>query len=262
MTTINKTIPLTPLRPGSPHTAAVRRLQDGANDRAVSRHLRPIAEDGDFGPETAHLVSAVLHRLGAEQSVFEAETISVKAQRMILFPEGRTEDEKRRARNRMKAIEDGRRKLAADRPLRLRALDHAQKLVGVMEEGGNNRGRGVARIILGAGGKIGEAWCGYFVKYCYQLAGLKSAPWQWAAVRLMKGASTVGTTRPLPGDIVRFTFDHTGFFVRDNGDGTITTLEGNTGASGAVSDSKTGGDGVYIKRRAKSLVRDYLTVVQ
>jgi hypothetical protein len=49
-------------------------------------------------------------------------------------------------------------------------------------------------------------------------------------------------------------------FVRDRGDGTIETIEGNTGASGAVSDSRTGGDGVYRKVRPKSLVKDYLRV--
>jgi hypothetical protein len=42
----------------------------------------------------------------------------------------------------------------------------------------------------------------------------------------------------------------------------IETIEGNTGASGAVSDSKTGGDGVYRKRRAKTLVNDYLRVTR
>ena len=67
---------------------------------------------------------------------------------------------------------------------------------------------------------------------------------------------------PKRGDIVRYTFDHTGLFVKDNGNGTITTIEGNTGHSGAVSDSKTGGDGVYLKVRSKSLVRDYLRVTR
>ena len=69
------------------------------------------------------------------------------------------------------------------------------------------------------------------------------------------------TSRPRAGDLVRFTFDHVGLFEKDNHDGTITTVEGNTGASGAVSDSRTGGDGVYRKIRSKSLVRDYLHVV-
>jgi hypothetical protein len=60
--------------------------------------------------------------------------------------------------------------------------------------------------------------------------------------------------------MVRFSFDHTGMFVKDNGNGTITTIEGNTGRTGAVSDSTTGGDGVYLKLRSKSTVRDYLRV--
>jgi len=50
--------------------------------------------------------------------------------------------------------------------------------------------------------------------------------------------------------------------VKDNGNGTITTIEGNTGRTGAVSDSATGGDGVYVKVRSKSSVTDYLRVTR
>jgi len=42
----------------------------------------------------------------------------------------------------------------------------------------------------------------------------------------------------------------------------IETNERNTGASCAVSDRITGGDWVYRKRRAKSLVNDYLRVTR
>lgn len=151
----------------------------------------------------------------------------------------------------------------ARRPLRLRALTRARDLIGVMESGGNNVGPTVSRIIRAQGGTPGQPWCGYFAGYCYRLAGSKAVTWQWAAVRLISAAAGVRrTSKPLPGDLVRFNFDHVGLFEKDNGDGTITTLEGNTGASGAVSDSKTGGDGVYRKIRAKGLVSDYLRVTR
>jgi hypothetical protein len=155
--------------------------------------------------------------------------------------------------------------IAARRTIGARALDEAKKLVGVMEEGGNNAGSAVAAIIRGGGGSPSARppWCGYFVAYCYRKAGSRAVDWRWGAVRLLSSVSGVKrTSSPRAGDLVRFTFDHVGLFVKDNGDGTIECIEGNTGASGAVSDSRTGGDGVYRKRRPKSLVADYLRVTR
>jgi hypothetical protein len=147
-------------------------------------------------------------------------------------------------------------------PMRLRALEAAESLVGVMEVGGNNRGPMVNRIILANDGAIGEPWCGDFVAYCYRQAGSKAVTRSWASVRLLGSVSGVQrVSKPLAGDLVRFNFDHVGMFVRDAG-AFIETIEGNTGATGAVSDSRTGGDGVYRKRRPKSLVADYLRVTK
>lgn len=151
----------------------------------------------------------------------------------------------------------------ARRPLRLRALDQARHLIGVMEHGGNNQGATVTRIIRANGGEGPEPWCGDFVAYCYRLAGSKAVTRAWASVSWLGALAGIHrTTSPRAGDLVRFTFDHVGLFEKDNGDGTITTIEGNTGATGAVSDSKTGGDGVYRKVRAKGLVNDYLRVTR
>jgi len=105
--------------------------------------------------------------------------------------------------------------------------------------------------------------------HVYKLAGSKAISRSWAYVPWMSKITGVQqVTNPQVGDIVRFEFtgdntpDHTGMFEKDNGNGTITTIEGNTGARGAVSDSKTGGDGVYRKVRSKSLVKDYLRVTR
>jgi hypothetical protein len=153
---------------------------------------------------------------------------------------------------------------AANKTLGERAYEEALKLVGVEEHGGNNRGEMVEKIIRYAQGQVPEAWCVDFNIWCYGHAGSEVvAPGYTRAVRFMvpwSGLIVVGS--PKRGDMVRFTFDHTGLFVKDNGDGTITTIEGNTGATGAVSDSANGGDGVYVKVRSKSLVRDYIRVTR
>lgn len=153
--------------------------------------------------------------------------------------------------------------LIAARPLSDRAYRFAQTLIGVMEQGGNNVGPMVSKIIRANGGSPGEAWCGDFMAFVYRAVGSKSVTRSWAAVRLLRGlVGVVPTSRPVTGDLVRFNFDHVGMFVKDNKDGTIETIEGNTGASGAVSDSATGGDGVYRKVRSKLLVRDYLHITK
>ena len=146
-------------------------------------------------------------------------------------------------------------------PLRVRAYREAKRLIGIMEQGGNNRGPAVERIIKANAGYVGEPWCGDFVAYCYRRAGSRRVTRSWAAVRFLRGLLGIHVTRhPKRGDLVTFRFSHVGIFVRHVRPGLIETIEGNTGASGAVSDSATGGDGVYRKLRETSLVEDYLRV--
>jgi hypothetical protein len=146
--------------------------------------------------------------------------------------------------------------------LQQRALRTAKTLVGVMEEGGNNTGPMVNKIIKANDGEIGEPWCGDFVAYCYNQAGSKAVTRSWASVRALGAVGGIKKVKtPVAGDLVRFNFDHVGMYVKEAGT-FIETIEGNTGATGAVSDSKTGGDGVYKKRRAKSVVSDYLRVTR
>jgi hypothetical protein len=153
--------------------------------------------------------------------------------------------------------------LTPDPPLRERAYTVACTLIGVMEQGGNNSGPMVSRIIRENGGTGPEPWCGDTMAFCYRHGGSKNVTRPWASVALLGNLLGVKRTAwPQRGDLVRFTFDHVGMFVRDLGDGQIETIEGNTGASGAMSDSATGGDGVYRKHRQKSLVYDYLRVAR
>lgn len=148
-------------------------------------------------------------------------------------------------------------------PLRELAYKEAAKLVGIMEEGGNNSGKRVGEIIRGGGGNPAAkpAWCGYTMAYVYRKAGSTLVDWHWAAVRLMMAAGLLRTSDPQRGDIVRYSFDHTGMFVRwiNRATGLFEAIEGNTGPTGAVSDGD-GGDGVYRKRRTTAQVSDFLRV--
>lgn len=150
-------------------------------------------------------------------------------------------------------------------PMRIRALAEMEKLVGIMEVGGNNMGRRVMAIIRANGGTGPESWCGDTVAFAYRAAGSKVVQRGWAAVRFlgfMTGMRVVSYADALPGDIVCYTFDHTGILKSKLGHGEIETIEGNTGSSGAVSESATGGDGVYIKRRSTNLVARYVRVTR
>jgi len=143
--------------------------------------------------------------------------------------------------------------------MREKAYQQAVALIGVMEQGGNNRGTRVSQIIRENGGSGPEPWCGDFVAYCYRAAGSTAITRAWASVALLgRVVGVKRTASPQRGDLVRFTFDHVGLYAGKVGN-EIETIEGNTGATGAVSDGD-GGDGVYRKRRSKALVRDYLRV--
>jgi len=83
-------------------------------------------------------------------------------------------------------------------------------------------------------------WCGSFVMWCAHQAGVTvpntvSTQAGAAAFKKMKRWTDVADAKPAPGDIVYFDFveggapiEHVGIVVKDNGDGTITTIEGNT----------------------------------
>lgn len=153
------------------------------------------------------------------------------------------------------------------KPMRLRALNIARTEIGIMEHGGNNSGRQVMAIIRENGGTGPEPWCGNAVAHWYRLAGAKSVRRAWAAVRYLGrvgGMKSINARSMKPGDIVVYSFDHCGIldhYADHNGERVpadrathIIAIEGNTGASGAVSDSKTGGDGIYKKIRNIGLV--------
>jgi hypothetical protein len=163
-------------------------------------------------------------------------------------------------------------------PLRERAFHEAVTQVGIMESGGNNAGIPLVRYERPNGATGPESWCGDFQAWCYRMAGSKAVTRSWAAVRLLGAVVGVKATKdPEQGDLVRYDFPgeplgHVGMFdCFCNAAGGqvpraqathIRTIEGNTGSVGAVSDSKTGGDGVYRKVRDLALVHDFLRVTK
>jgi surface antigen len=106
----------------------------------------------------------------------------------------------------------------------------------------------------------GQPWCGSFVMWCADQVGFKSLPncvYTPAGVAGFQGKGqwvNHETAKPKPGDIVFFSFsgkgtEHVGIVLKDNGDGTVTTIEGNTTPDGKTGSEANGGE-VCLKTRA------------
>ena len=105
-----------------------------------------------------------------------------------------------------------------------------------------------------------QPWCGSFVMWCAAQvkAKMPNVIYTPAGVEAFKGIgewSNAETAIPKPGDIVFFDFpggdktDHVGIVVKDNLDGTVTTVEGNTVPDGKQGSQSNGGE-VCLKVRA------------
>lgn len=247
----------------------VAALQRACNARAKSRRIARIQVDGELGKITFATVRKIAYKMGVAQNTLDAMkvTVPIGVQRNIRWPSSRTPAALLRAIQRRR----GARAVNAIDSLRERAHREATRLLGVMEKGGNNVGPEVEAIIVEGGGVRGQAWCGWFCACVYKRAGSLAVTWRWGAVRLyLPGSGLRRTSNPLEGNLVRFTFDHIGIFecwcdaggieVPRAAATHIRTIEGNTGRTGAVSDSATGGDGVYRKVRARSLIRDFVHI--
>jgi len=105
-------------------------------------------------------------------------------------------------------------------------------------------------------------WCGSFVMWCANEVGLKIPNVVSTANGVSKFQGTgawanAETAKPQPGDLAFFDFvkggtpvDHVAIVVKDNGDGTITTVEGNTSGDKKKSASERNGGEVALKIRA------------
>lgn len=109
--------------------------------------------------------------------------------------------------------------------------------------------------------KANQPWCGAFVNWCGTKSGVAIpnsvyTPAGAAAFQKSKRWFEGENAAPQPGDIVYFDFpsdgvdriSHVGIVVKDNGDGTVTCIEGNT-SSDKKGDQRNGGE-VCLKIRA------------
>ena len=132
----------------------------------------------------------------------------------------------------------------------------ARTQVGVVEGPKNNE------TIYGKFTKADlQPWCGSFVMWTaaqVRFKGMPNCVYTPAGAEAFKGQGRWAnheTAKPQPGDIVFFSFDgkgieHVGIVVRDNGDGTITTCEGNTSPDTKPTGSQANGGEVALKTRA------------
>lgn len=178
----------------------------------------------------------------------------------------------------------------ADRVERCRLAAIAMHEVGVREEGGNNCGPRI-REYQGATWLEPAAWpwCAAFVDWCVRawvypmkaedpLFGRETAegwrPKTAGAFDLVNWANLKGMKVMPPsanieaGDIVIYKMSHCGIVTADQYRERLTgrltktfeAAEGNTGPEG-LRDANTG-DGVFLKVRARSLVRNFVRLVR
>ena len=109
----------------------------------------------------------------------------------------------------------------------------------------------------------GVAWCGMFVSWCYDKAGLplgnvgfsKGFAGCQTAVAHYKNKNKV-TNNPIAGDIVFFDwnndgrYDHTGIFVKDIDGKSFETIEGNT----SLTNQSNGGQVMRRKRKYVNVI--------
>ena len=131
-------------------------------------------------------------------------------------------------------------------------LEIAKAEVGVAEAEGNK---------VKYNKNNGQPWCGYFVNWCATKAKIKipNCVYTPAGKSGFQGLGTwfnAATEKPQPGDIVFFDFpggekvDHVGIILKDNGDGTVTTIEGNTSPEKKPTGSQANGGEVAQRIRA------------
>lgn len=102
-----------------------------------------------------------------------------------------------------------------------------------------------------------QPWCGSLMMWCAKQAGVTIpntvyTPAGAAAFKKTGAWADAAKAHPQPGDLVYFSFNaaakptdpiqHVGLVVKDNGDGTITTVEGNTTRDGAKGSQDNGGE--------------------
>ncbi|MGJ6961909.1 CHAP domain-containing protein [Streptosporangium sp. G11] len=154
------------------------------------------------------------------------------------------------AKTPLQAVAEGLPKVSAQK-----VLDIASRQIGVREnaEGGGTKfhswymssPRAKETLARDGGNTVYDyanaPWCAMFVSWVGEMAGIRPTmgwdAYTVAHAKWFKDNQHWGTV-PTPGAVVYFDWaggksidgiDHVGFVKKDNGDGTITTIEGNTG---------------------------------
>lgn len=136
-------------------------------------------------------------------------------------------------------------------------INTAAAFIGVHEEGGNNHGEWVEEFQKAVDGKAnGESWCAAMVSYCvkwtnYVVSGESKLRLAEHCLTMWNWNPSAQRDYPQAGFLVVWQHGtssngHIGIVEAVNGDGTITTIEGNTSPSQGV---ERDGDGVYRKIR-------------
>jgi hypothetical protein len=203
----------------------------------------------------------------AQADLMEARRLDVHPRQHLVDRRDLRSKQLREARDMIARRKEQIAKKKANQPLREKAFAEAVKDLGVREQGGNNRGPAVEKIILEAGGYIGEPWCGDAVYVWYKRAGSKSPSRAWAYVPTLQNLLTK-VKNPKRGHVVIYNWnggvaDHTGLFDRwANDSGWFYAIEGNTSKDSKVSDSRAGGDGVHRRLRHVSEVDSFRRVLR
>jgi CHAP domain/Putative peptidoglycan binding domain len=109
----------------------------------------------------------------------------------------------------------------------------------------------------------GSPWCAMFVSWVLDQAGITEYKHAYTptGAEMFRRQDRWFSSHPQPGDLVYYDFppheriEHVGIVVRENGDGSITTIEGNT--SSGEEGSQSNGGGVFRRRRTPNLVVGY-----
>jgi len=119
-----------------------------------------------------------------------------------------------------------------------------------------------------------QPWCGSFVNWCANEAGVKVpntvyTPGGAAAFKKAGAWIDADIADPEPGDIAYFDFpsdgvdriSHVGIVIKDNGDGTVTCIEGNTSPTKAGSQRNGGQVSEKIRGFKKNKRKEQISIV-
>jgi hypothetical protein len=197
-----------------------------------------IGVDGEYGGETARWSKRVLYALGLTSGKWQGVTpeLRIKTRR----PQRRTPAEVAAARRRVPWLRKLRKRYDAPKGGIRASIAYAKKHVGTRETRPN--GGGLIDEWERSVGIANAAWCGAFANYCLMQGGQPARSWlkytPWIVENAKRGVGGFSWhQKPKIGDLVLFDWpghewvDHVGVVIETHPDGTVTTVEGNTGPS-------------------------------